>query len=299
MSAPPLHLRVRRKAFGDGPEERVVLSNVEVTLHEHEFVAVVGASGVGKTTLLRIAAGLDDDFEGTRSFSGVVGDPPSSTVGLVFQDDRLLPWKRVGSNVALPLHRPSWGNRLRWGLQRIVPSTSATHKDHFYSRDEVDRRVRAALSEVGLAERADAWPRELSGGMAKRVALARALVDLPRVLLLDEPFTALDAVTRARLQDHVAYLHHEHGLATLLVTHDIEEAIYLADRILLLGGDAVTREFSVDLPRPRSRTAPPFVRLREAVTDALSDVSSPIRERDATHSRGTIWSGTPGVPSIP
>jgi sulfonate transport system ATP-binding protein len=179
-----------------------------------EFVALLGASGSGKTTLLRTLAGLDP------APADQVSTPAARAV--VFQDPRLMPWKRVWRNVAL-------------GLKGR------------------DRRARAeeALGEVGLGHRLDAWPATLSGGEAQRAALARALIREPKLLLLDEPFAALDALTRIRMHELVLKLWRAHDPAVLLVTHDVDEAITLADRVLVLDQGRIAAEEVVNLPRPR------------------------------------------------
>ncbi|BCJ49297.1 hypothetical protein Asp14428_07720 [Actinoplanes sp. NBRC 14428] len=178
-----------RRAFG----ATVVLDGAGLAVAPGEVVALLGGSGSGKSTLLRILAGLDPDA------TGEVSVPREHAV--VFQEHRLMPWKRVADNVGL----------------------GVTGRD-------AGARIAAALAEVGLADRARAWPAELSGGQSQRVAFARALVREPRVLLLDEPFGALDALTRLRMQDLFGRLRERHGFAALLVTHDVEEALLLADR---------------------------------------------------------------------
>ncbi|WP_433228055.1 ABC transporter ATP-binding protein [Micromonospora sp. CA-248260] len=225
-----------RRAF-DG---RPVLAGVDLTIAAGEVVALLGGSGSGKSTLLRVLAGLDVEATGRTRVRG--------TAAVVFQEHRLLPWKRVGDNVALGLTGP-------------------------HVRSRVDR----ALTEVGLADRHRAWPAELSGGQAQRVAVARALVREPDLLLLDEPFGALDALTRLRMQSLLRRLRAEHGFAALLVTHDVEEALLLADRILLLDGGVIAEEIPVDLgpagrsaDRPaRSPDQPAFGALRRRLLDRL------------------------------
>ncbi|WP_328600722.1 ABC transporter ATP-binding protein [Actinomadura physcomitrii] len=212
--------------------DRTVLDGVDLDIAPGEFVALLGASGSGKSTLLRALARLDG------SGSGAVDVPAGRAV--VYQEHRLLPWSRVWSNVVLGLR----GRDLR-------------------------QRAEAALAEVGLAARADAWPLTLSGGESQRVALARALVRTPDLLLLDEPFGALDALTRLNAQALVADLWAEHRPAVLLVTHDVEEALLLADRALLLAGGRIAREYTVGLPRPRSLDDPEFIALRRDLLDGL------------------------------
>ncbi|HWH96505.1 MAG TPA: ABC transporter ATP-binding protein [Baekduia sp.] len=221
-AAPVVAVSGLTRSFGD----RVVLDGIDLTIAPGEIVALLGASGSGKSTIIRALAGLDPDATGSASV------PVERTV--VFQDHRLLPWKRVWRNVVV-------------GLRRAASR-----------RDE----ALAALDEVGVAARADAWPATLSGGEAQRVAIARAFVRRPRLLLLDEPFGALDALTRLRAQALLATLCARHRPAVLLVTHDVEEALLLADRALVLVDGRITRELRVDLPRPRRRTAGAFTDLR-------------------------------------
>ncbi len=210
----------------------VVLDGLDLHIGAGEFVALLGRSGSGKSTLLRTLAGLDAVEEGSMQA------PPRRAV--VFQDPRLLPWKRVWRNVAL-------------GLGDADPKGKAL----------------AALTEVELAHRVDAWPGTLSGGEAQRAGLARALVRAPELLLLDEPFAALDALTRLRMQDLVSQLWAAHRPAVLLVTHDVEEAVLLADRVLVLERGRIAVDEVVDLPRPRRAEAPGFVELRGRLLSAL------------------------------
>ena len=212
-----------------------VIDGLDLEIAEGEFVALLGRSGSGKTTLLRTLAGLDGPSEGE------VRVPKSRAV--VFQDARLLPWQRVWRNVVLGL-----GGR------------------------DARERAEKALAEVGLDHRADAWPLTLSGGEAQRAALARALVREPKVLLLDEPFAALDALTRIQMHDLVLGLWRRHRPAVLLITHDIDEAIALADRVLVLDGGRIVAEERITDARPRSPDAAQRHRLlaRLGVTHASS-----------------------------
>jgi len=207
---------VEVRSLNRGFGTRLVLSDLSLTIAPGEIVALIGRSGSGKSTLLRALAGLDPGVSDSITVRGPVG------VG--FQDARLLPWKRVLDNVVL-------------GLRVRDPRTAA----------------RAALDEVGLGEFADAWPATLSGGEAQRVSLARALVREPRLLLLDEPFGSLDALTRTSMHGLVLGLWERHGPAMLLVTHDVDEALTLADRVLVLADGRITHEASITLPRPRDR----------------------------------------------
>jgi sulfonate transport system ATP-binding protein len=205
--------------------DRRVIDGLDLSIAPGEFVALLGASGCGKSTLLRILAGLDGDF------TGEVVVPVRRAVA--FQAPRLMPWKLVWRNIVLGL--PGAPDRAR---------------------------AIAALAEVGLGHRADVWPKVLSGGEAQRASLARALVREPDLLLLDEPFAALDALTRIKAQLLVADLWQRHACAILLVTHDVEEATLLADRILVMKDGVIGHEMRVDLPRPRNRAAGEFVLLR-------------------------------------
>ncbi|MFE0521722.1 ABC transporter ATP-binding protein [Streptomyces sp. NPDC058954] len=191
--------------------DRTVLDGLDLTISDGELVILLGPSGCGKSTLLRLLAGLD------RPDGGRVEVPTKRAI--VFQADRLLPWQRVLRNVTLGLYGP-----------------------------EAEQRARDVLAEVGLAGREKAWPKELSGGEAQRVSLARALVAEPELVLLDEPFAALDAITRLRMHDLVRALRSRHQAAMLLVTHDVDEAIALADRIVVMGNGRIGASHEVDLP---------------------------------------------------
>ena len=208
-------VRVRglHKAFG----EHVVLDGLDLTIRPGELVALLGRSGSGKSTLLRTLAGLDTVQHGTAEVDG--------SVSVAFQEPRLLPWKRVADNVALALHEGTKAERRA--------------------------RARTALDEVRLQDKYDVWPVTLSGGQAQRASLARALVSAPGLLLLDEPFSALDALTRLEMHDLVLNLWREHRPAVLLVTHDVDEALKLADRVLVIDGGTVRHETVVRQERPR------------------------------------------------
>ena len=205
--------------------DRIVLDGLDLDIAAGEFVAMIGRSGSGKSTLLRALAGLDKEVTGTLTVPG--------QVAVAFQEPRLVPWKKVLANVTL-------------GLRAEGAETVA----------------RAALEEVGLAERAAAWPLTLSGGEAQRASLARALVRQPSLLLLDEPFSALDALTRISMHRLVMSLWERHKPAVLLVTHDVDEALALADRVLVLGDGRIAHSASIDLPRPRDRDHPSQIALR-------------------------------------
>ena len=236
-----------RKVFRrpDG-SELVVLEDVSLQLSPGEMVSLVGPSGCGKSTLLRLIAGLDAPTAGVL----LVGDEPitgpSARRGLVFQDPNLFPWLTVRRNIQAGL------------IARGVLSEK---------RHEVDEFLRL----VGLEGFADAYPHQLSGGMAQRVALARALVNHPQVLLLDEPLGALDAFTRMRMQDEVLRLWQARGTTMLLITHDIDEAIYMSDRIVIMTQrpGRIERIIEVTLPRPRQRDSAEFLALRAQILKLL------------------------------
>jgi sulfonate transport system ATP-binding protein len=211
------------------PNGTQALARANLSVAEGEIVAVVGGSGCGKSTLLRLAAGLDQASRGRIRLDGETIKAPRAEVGLVFQEPRLLPWLTVAQNIGFGLSdRP---------------------------REERERRVAEVLQRVGLADYAGRWPRELSGGQAQRVAIARALAPRPKVLLLDEPFSALDAFTRASLQEHLLDLWEAFRPTLVLVTHDVEEAAFLADRVLVMRPrpGRFVAEIDLGLARPRER----------------------------------------------
>ncbi|MFJ9690711.1 ABC transporter ATP-binding protein [Kitasatospora sp. NPDC101183] len=228
---------VRLRALSRSFDGRTVLDGIELDIARGEFTALLGHSGSGKSTLLRAVAGLDEAVAG----EGLVQVPEPSSV--VFQDARLLPWSRVLDNVVLGLRGP---------------------------RAAARERGRAALAEVGLADKENAWPATLSGGEAARVALARALVREPRLLLLDEPFGALDALTRMRMHGLLRDLCARHRPAVLLVTHDVDEALLLADRLLVLTDGRFSLDLRPDGPSgPERRRHPGLADLRDRLLIAL------------------------------
>jgi sulfonate transport system ATP-binding protein len=221
---------------------RKVLDNLRFSLRPGEFAAVVGRSGCGKSTLLRHLAGLELPDAGRVVINGRPRASLNADTRVMFQEDRLLPWKPVLQNVGLGLSG-DW-----------MPL------------------ARAALADVGLAERAGDWPAVLSGGQRQRVALARALAHAPQCLLLDEPMGALDALTRMEMQRLIERLWLERGFTALLVTHDVGEAITLANRVILLEQGRVAHDLEVDLPRPRRRGAEAFARLEAEVLEWILTV---------------------------
>ncbi len=233
-----LDLQAVSKTYPSGTE---ALSRISLAVERSEILAIVGGSGCGKSTLLRLIAGLDRPSAGVVRVDGTPITGPHAAVGLVFQEPRLLPWLTVGGNVGFGLAGLPAGER--------------------------DAKVASALARVGLADYAKAWPRELSGGQAQRVSLARALVTGPRVLLLDEPFSALDAFTRVDLQDHMLDLWADTRPTLVLVTHDIEEALVLADRVVVMRPRPghVASITQVDLARPRDRLSEDFEAMKRKI----------------------------------
>ncbi|MCA7966086.1 ATP-binding cassette domain-containing protein [Burkholderia cenocepacia] len=254
----------RRRASGTTPDDavtlsgvskrfgaRTVLDNVELGIARGSFVAIVGRSGCGKSTLLRLVAGLEQPSSGalvTRGEGGGVLD-----TRIMYQDARLLPWKTVLQNVMLGLGRGA--------------------------RDQ----ARAVLDEVGLLERANDWPAQLSGGQRQRVALARALVHRPQLLLLDEPLGALDALTRIEMHALIERLWREHRFTALLVTHDVQEAVALGDRILLIEQGRVALDQAVPLDRPRARASAAFAALEDRVLKRVLAGGPGAADHDAEH----------------
>jgi sulfonate transport system ATP-binding protein len=265
-----VHVRNVRRAFAG----REVLSGIDLEVRAGEFVALLGPSGCGKSTLLRVLAALD------AQASGELVLPRRKAV--VFQEPRLMPWKRVWRNVSLGLG--------------CGPS-------------EARQRAATALSEVGLSARAEAWPATLSGGEAQRVALARALVRDPELLLLDEPFGALDALTRIKMHGLLAELWQRHQPAVVLVTHDVDEALLLADRALVLshpagsvqGGSVIVADVAIDVPAPRRRRDPRFEELRHVLLRHLgveSDDEAASSAERVSASFGSEVSGLVQHPSL-
>ncbi len=238
-----LDIRNLSKVYPNGTH---ALDGFSLSVREGEVVAVIGGSGCGKSTLLRLLSGLESPSNGDIRLDNKRLVEPDPLVNIVFQEPRLFPWLTVADNIG-------------FGLSSL---------DAEQRRD----RVRQVLKKIGLSGYETRWIKELSGGQAQRVALARALVTTPSVLLLDEPFSALDAMTRADLQDHLVDLWSEAGSTMLLVTHDIEEAIIMADRIVVMQPfpGRILEEVSVDLPRKRVRTSAEFAALRKHLSELLA-----------------------------
>jgi sulfonate transport system ATP-binding protein len=221
------------------------LDGISLEVAPGEILVVIGGSGCGKSTMLRAISGLDTPTQGKVMLNGTAITAPHEDIGIIFQEPRLLPWLRVADNVGFGL-------------------------DHCLKKERA-HRIDAALNRVGLSEKAHMWPRELSGGQAQRVAIVRALVPRPQVLLLDEPFSALDAFTRADLQDHLLDLWTDAKPTLVMVTHDVEEAIVLADRVMVMRPHPgrVHEEIPCELPRPRDRQSAAFDFAKRRVLAAL------------------------------
>jgi sulfonate transport system ATP-binding protein len=241
-----LEISALSKQFDGAP----VLAGIDFSVDAGEIVAVLGTSGTGKSTLLRIVGGLEPASLGVVRLDGQPVLGPSPKLGFVFQEPRLMPWLSVRHNVA-------------FGLAALP-------------RAERRALAEAALQRVGLGDVTEALPRQLSGGMAQRVAIARALVTRPSVLLLDEPFSALDAFTRTSLQEHLLEVWRDNRPTMLFVTHDIDEALMLADRVIVLLGrpGQIRRDERIELARPRRRGDPRLARWRDRLFDDLSGMGT-------------------------
>lgn len=239
-NAVKIELKNVSKSFG----EKVVLRDVNLTIEKGEFVAIIGKSGSGKSTLLRLVSKLEPLSGGELLFDGVPASESNKKLTMMYQDSRLLPWKKVLDNVGLGLV----GN---W-----------------------KEKAEKALEAVGLIDYKNEWPSRLSGGQQQRVALARALVHEPSILMLDEPLSALDALTRIEMQNLVEKIWADIGFTALLVTHDVSEAVRLADRIVLIEDGNIALDVSVDHPRPRSLAQQELVELEEKVLNRIIHGSS-------------------------
>ena len=234
-----LEIQGLTKTFNNDRLEVIALEDVDLRIEKGQFVSIVGASGCGKTTLLRIIAGLEGDFRGSIDLEGQPVKGPSAEKGVVFQEHRLLPWLTIEENVG-------------FGLV-------------YRSAEERKGLVERYLRLVGLTQFAKAYPNQLSGGMAQRAAIGRSLVNKPKILLLDEPLGALDAMTRMYMQNELEKIWLEERTTMVMVTHDVEEAIYLSDVVVLMScrPGRVKKTIPINLPRPRRRDHPDFVGIKQ------------------------------------
>jgi len=256
MAVPKLHIGGLDKSFGEGATHNQALRDIRLDLADNEFVSLVGTSGCGKSTLLSIVAGLQDYDEGELAIDGSPITQPGLDRGVVFQSYTLLPWLTARQNIEFAL------------------------KAAGFDRDAARETASAHLDLVQLAHAADRYPDELSGGMKQRVAIARALSYRPKMLLMDEPFGALDALTRHQMQQLLTRIWEEHRLTVLFVTHDVEEAVYLSDRIAVMGigPGRITQVFDVPLARPRPddvMETDAFLELQRNVHRAIRDGARP------------------------
>jgi ABC-type nitrate/sulfonate/bicarbonate transport system ATPase subunit len=236
----------KRFAVGDGEVE--ALAPIDLAIPKGEFVCMIGASGCGKSTLLRIVAGFEEPTTGEVTIDGKPVAGPGRDRGMVFQDYALFPWMTVKENI-------SFGPR-----QRHLP------------REEIDKTTGEFVRMVGLERFADRYPNQLSGGMKQRVAIARVLANDANILLMDEPFGALDALTREQLQNELLQIWKRTGVTTIFVTHSVEEAVLLADRVLVMsaGPGRIDSDFRIELPRPRDVSSPEFNALRRDIARRLT-----------------------------
>lgn len=257
LSLQPQGVRLEVRGVDKRYGTRDVLKKTELVIEPGQFVAIVGRSGCGKSTLLRLVAGLESISGGAIRLDGKDITGLSSDTRIMFQDSRLLPWKRVADNVALGL--------------------------------PPERRGAAAdvLARVGLGDRLGEWPARLSGGQRQRVALARALVHNPRLLLLDEPLGALDALTRIEMHRLIEGLWRSSGFTALLVTHDVQEAVALADRVILIEDGQIALDQRIDLPRPRSHGDAAFAAIEKRILDRV------LQKPDGEPAHEVSWPGVP------
>ncbi len=256
LSSPPAFLEIRdlRKAYTTGERETVILKDIHLTIGDREFISIIGHSGCGKSTLLKIVAGLERSTSGTVRLEGREIRKPGAERMMVFQQYSLLPWLTVSQNIRL-------------AIDEVLKDASAVEKKQMVSEH---------LAMVNLTAAADKYPDEISGGMKQRVGIARALATRPKMLLMDEPFGALDALTRGKLQRQVLEIWENHRQAVMMITHDVDEAIYMSDRIVLMTnapeatiGEILDVPFSHPRDRAKIRNSPKYYQLRNHALNFL------------------------------
>ncbi|GKS92364.1 ATP-binding cassette domain-containing protein [Acidovorax sp. SUPP2539] len=256
-ASPAGGVRLQARGLSKRYGQREVLRNAQLEIEPGEFIAIVGRSGCGKSTLLRLVAGLEAASSGTLTTDGQAVAGLHDDTRIMFQEARLLPWRRVLDNVTI-------------GLPKAAQA-----------------RGREVLAQVGLADREGEWPARLSGGQRQRVALARALVHQPRLLLLDEPLGALDALTRIEMHRLIEGLWQRHRFTALLVTHDVQEAVALADRVVLIEDGRIALDERIDLARPRSQGDAAFAAIEKRILDRV------LQKPDADPPADPVWPGIP------
>ncbi|WP_372376221.1 ABC transporter ATP-binding protein [Acinetobacter ursingii] len=247
MSFPLLSIKKLNKSFQRDQNKLTVLDGIHLDIEQGEFISIVGSSGCGKSTLLRLIAGLDPDYQGEILLNQIPIQGTDLKRGLIFQEHRLLPWLTVSENIHLALEETE------------------------LSRSEKNARVKAHIEIVGLTGFENAYPHELSGGMAQRVAIARGLVNKPDILLLDEPFGALDAMTRSHLQAELQRIWQHEKITMILVTHDIEEAVYLGDRVIVMSArpGKIKEIIPIPLAHPRHKDSESLFNFRKQALHLL------------------------------
>ncbi|QKH38195.1 ABC transporter ATP-binding protein [Achromobacter pestifer] len=261
---------------GDGAEALQVLQDINLDVPAGRFVSIVGASGCGKSTLLRLILGLDGDYSGQILLDGKPVRGAGLDRGIVFQDHRLFPWLNVERNIATAL--------------RNAPLSKAEKRE----------LVAEHIALVGLQGFEKSYPHQISGGMAQRVAIARGLVNRPRVLLLDEPLGALDALTRSRLQNELQRIWQQEQITMVLVTHDVEEAVFLGDRVVVMQPrpGRIRRVVDIDLPHPRNRSDPRFIRLRDDVLSDFLDPDGRVADNETLPPAGGLAATVGALPAL-
>jgi nitrate ABC transporter ATP-binding subunit len=256
-----LAVRGVTKRFAAGDEEIEALARVDLTIQEGEFVCLIGASGCGKSTLLRIVAGFEEPSTGEVQVNGMPIEGPGRDRGMVFQDYALFPWMTVKQNIG-------FGPR-----QRSL------------ARDEIEQISSEFVRLVGLEKFAERYPSQLSGGMKQRVAIARVLANNASILLMDEPFGALDALTREQLQNELLQIWARTRVTVIFITHSVEEAVMLADRVLVMsaGPGRIVNDVPIDLPRPRDVSSPEFNEVRRDLARRLTSHIAPGRKLETAH----------------